>query len=191
MISREDARMIFSDCLVRYNSTLVYVMDIVADGILCFDLERQEVTNIRTDYSDIKPISSRLGYLDFGSISVFICRNPVRRYKVGINKHNLSIQWGDYPYTEAEQRFVSEAIDSMSGKAFVNTFNNRYPTLKEALDRIRKGHKIVAFERQFAISKKLDVFYKGDAVGKYQPDIESFVMDKGKEHLLSIITNRG
>lgn len=190
MISNDDAKMMFSNSLVQYKNELAYIMDITREGFLYFELKDQKIKSAKSDYLDLKPITTRLGYLDFGSICAFVFRKPVRRYKVGICKDNLSIRFGDIPYTEKEKEFIHSTVYTFTSQAYVQTHKNEYHTLGEALHILDKGGKVVPFDRQFAIDHKHRLYYKGILVGNYNSSANVFYFIKGKEYLESVITNR-
>lgn len=114
---------------------------------------KREVVDIKL----LDPTPVRLGYCNFEFSMSYLCRYPVRKdWKQGLNYNTLRVIGSEY---------VGEMIPYSE---IFKTINGEYPKILDAIKQAQAvKHGGVAYSRDFAISHKMEIWYKGQfAMGK-------------------------
>ncbi len=133
-------------------------------------------TNLITQREELLPIheenfgapTQRLGYVNVHGNVVYCLRTPIRRYKAGLSNENFVVKsfHGKYDTSGAHAK---AHVSGMMSIELADCVLGKYPTVPEAYKRIREGGVFaVAFDRQFAMTRENEVFYKGKRVGEYK-----------------------
>ena len=170
-ISVADAQTMYTGTVCEHKGDLVYVANI--DGnyqVLMKELLSGKLRQAVFDTDEFSaPSNGRLGYVNFGSVAMYIMRNPRRMYKNGFTYQNLTFKKSDgFGYTMEELDFVQlECRQGITNPAFVDTYTGKFPSFEEAVAQVlAKDARIIAFDRQFALSYKGGVYYKNIHVGQ-------------------------
>jgi len=188
--SLDDLKMMFAKTIIRYKEFPVFVEDVAIsrDEKVMLELYSLSTGECKwypfneEDYN-FKPV--RLGYLNLRGFSYYLYRKPVRKYKQGLALESLAIVDSGYHFLDNEERGRSQkvykSIKELHSKELVATIKGYYPSLKDALTMFEDMACEVAFDRQFSIDRKMNIFYKGCPVGCYEDGKISF--NKGQEYL--------
>lgn len=168
-ISVADACQMYSGAVCEYLGELVYVSSIDDNYlVLMKELLSNKIKRVKFDTDHFSaPSSGRLGYVNFGVIAMYFRREPKRIYSNGFTSRNISGVVGDFAYSPEELQLVrEETSNGITNPAFRDTFSGVFPSFEEAVKKaVTKEARIVAFDRQFAVSYKNGVYYKGTLVG--------------------------
>lgn len=181
MLTIGDAQSIYIGCLLQVDGEYVYVIDISDTGVQTLLHVTSGDTFLRkqVDFDGYKPINDRLGYVNFAGQAVYITRTTVRQYKVGLTARNISI--GEGLIRDRLWETAVRELQGMKAKQYVDTFQGRFPTLKDALKQLTNGATAVAFDRQFCVGNNMRVAYKDEYVGKVKDG--QIIWNNGREHL--------
>lgn len=159
----EDLSMMYSDALVLYKDKPVYVLRVGAVFDI-LDLESQEMNSVKFTEKDFSSLSRRVGMVNIGSDCVYVSRNPVRKYSVGLNHGNVKVQQLAGASSVSPFKVLYATAKGLREVGLANAINNKYPAFTEALSGSLRGG-CQAFDKQFAVDKKGRVFYKTKEVG--------------------------
>ena len=186
--SYQDLQQLFLGTVVLYKDKPVLVKQISADKtIKVYTLATQKVEIL--EKKDLKEISApirRLGFLNLPDGAVYMKRLPVRKWQVGISQNNVSVgvlPSGCYTANNAVLRAEAHRFDSV---AHHNMIHGIYPSLKEAIDYLKKTTVVIAFDKQFAIDSEGSIYFRTEEVGKLpakRVGIDSIQWRDGKSHL--------
>lgn len=167
-ISLDDIQRMYLNTLCAYKGEMVYFADINPNlKVLIMDVFSQKLRYVDFSLEDFTALSTgRLGYLNFGDLCCYVARCPVRKYAVGIDSGNFKIEWGDYRYPDASIQVLERLATSFHNSSFYDTYNGIYPTFQDVFERLKNGGKLIAFDRQFALSDEGKVYYRGAYVGQ-------------------------
>jgi len=138
--------------------------------------------------------TQRLGFVNVFDSVLYVRRNPVRRYKVGLSKENLSLQpLNDLVYP----RGAGETLRHVTGLSSIelgDCIMGKYPTFEEACKILHGGLgvKAIAFDRQFALTSNGYVYYKTTCVGRLAAkpkSINDIVFKAAFTHLVTLLEN--
>lgn len=189
LIDLNDQIQLFQNTLISYKGEVCYVSNIGQDSVLLERLVDGKELIVKFDFSLFKSISARIGYMNTGCTSLYATRRPLRQYQQGWNSQLFSFLSNAGDETSmAERNKALHDINSMNSRTWLNAINGIYPTFQEALEKVKQHHFSVAFDKQFAVSKHNEVFYRSAQVGRVDGDtVEQIVWDAGKEYLASVL----
>lgn len=166
-INIADAKMMYQDTLVLRKGIPIFIRQITDDGMVhAWHLPNQKFLRFRFKQADLSNPSFRLGYVNLGTNCFFLCRFTARIYKAGLNNTNIkSTQYSDHPLNRVEQLEASNIMKTLSSVSLYKTIKGIYPEIREAFRQATENKGVVAFDRQFAVSKDAIIFYKGKVVG--------------------------
>ena len=178
--SQHDANQALADSIIRYKGRAIYVSNVFKDAgkvvIQTKDMLTGRGRLIDVHDPELNFQSPKLGYVNFENGAVYVARKPRRRWKQGIDKACLICM---------PQRNAKELICS----SLVRTIEGVYPTYKEAVDTVQiPGISSVAFCREFAITSRGQLFFKGRDVGVRRGD--QLGLAKRYEHLRELLNMR-
>lgn len=185
--SLEDLAQMFNNSLVIHKNKPIKITRFNSKtNIKAFDLVSQRNIDMEVDTSELKAPGRCFGFVNFMDYVIYISRNPVRRYKVGICQESANFQ-APQKYVDILHSAEAQRVYAFTCPEIVDTVYNRYPSIPDVHKQLVNGAKIVAFDRQFAIDQFLNVYYKLNKVGKLKEfDIQ---FDKGWEHLTILLDN--
>ena len=191
--SVEDLCTMYVDTVSIYKNKPYYVKSISPTRkARCLNLlsQREEILPICEE--TFSAPSQRLGYVNVHGSVVYCTRTPVRKYKVGLSKENVKILHTTYDYDDGANAAVNR-IASLKSVELGDCILGKYPTLQEAVAKIKEGVcNIVAFDRQFAISHRYNIYYKNINVGtipKNAARVENIIFKEGFKHLITLLDN--
>lgn len=170
----EDIRQRLGGTVIRYNNRPYYC---AVDGglIILQDLVTGRIEHKVTADDPLIDISSLdLGYVNIShplSCAVHCARAGQRRYKQGVDFHHLVYNVLTIP----SEKFSMNG-DWMKCQGFLDAYEGKYPSFKDATKMISSGSKSVALSREVAILRDKDimkVFVKNDEVGWYKAGTNS------------------
>jgi hypothetical protein len=144
--------------------------DLSKANILAFDEEKREemLTINQLDFS-----VGKLGYVNdtLSGQALYISRLPIRRdFRQGLRSSQLSyIRNGSY-------NPLSENWLEHNAKSVNKCLRNRYLSLDEVIELAEEYNEDVAFSKNFALSRKYKLLYKGFTVGDLTKD-DKFKLD--------------
>ena len=193
VISWEDASSMFRDSVVLYKGAPVYCVN-VDRGMQAFirDLETGCMDRVQFSMKDFTNVNARLGYVNYDVFSVYMLRRPLRQYKIGLTAENISASKGDFGYSDGEMELIQRLRGGLTEANLCMTLLGRFPSFQEVYERVKeKSARILAFDRQFALSYKGGLYYRGKQVGsldlKKSDNINDIKMKQGYESLISLI----
>lgn len=161
------ARQRLDGTVVRANGKVTYLQHIdgwifhlrnIEDG---GDIEQHDIRNVAMDLNPVP-----LGYVNSGTRSYYLTRQPVRRWKQGLASDSIYVIGAkDGIHVNLGRLIVS--------KDLAKCINNDYPSVAKAYHMIRHGYHDVAFHREFSLSNlrgKRLLNYKGKSVGYIDDD---------------------
>lgn len=188
LIDLADQMQLFQNTLISYKDDVCYVSNIGPDSVLLERLVDGKEMLVEFDFNLFKTISARIGYMNSGLISLYASRRPLRQFLQGWGPHLFYFHGNNDGSGPKEKNKASHDINSMKSKTWLNAINGIYPTFKEAVAKVKNHHLSVAFDKQFAVGKNGDVFYRSTQVGEFDGDtVEQIVWNKGKEYLASVL----
>jgi hypothetical protein len=173
-ISYNDLERMYLYTLVSYDGVFYYVTNITRGKELV--LKNPLTNSVRTVPFNRESFVSpgNIGFVNKGKNCLYLTRIPRRIYYIGVNLDNLRIK------VLGNDRYEFRIDDP----SIVYALNDLYPTLEEALDLIKKGHTHVAFNKQFAVDKFTQLYYKTTVVGCVVNG--KCVFNPGKEFLANL-----
>lgn len=190
----EDLRRDFVGCVVMFGNKPVHILSVARDGTVSYrDMFSQREAHAPFTIKDFcKPVP-RVGFVNILNSVMYISREPVRKYFMGVNPQNVTckaILGLDYPSgaqatkARAAALGIPEVADAIMGK---------YPSLADACKKVKKFGGACAFDKQFCITAESNIFYKGDKVGvcplnaKGSADIQ---WNEGKQYLSILLDGK-
>lgn len=152
-----------SGTIVSYEDEPYYVNRVEANGMADvlklnhYRGEQREKLPLRE--LDLTPV--KLGYMNLYQSSHYLKRSPIRQYKQGLRKNNMSRLAGVPPF-----ELVSVEL--------YKTIKGTFPSIDECLDDIENDEAMgKAFSREFSFQKapkSIHLYYKGNKVGDLKKD---------------------
>lgn len=190
-LSYDDIVQQYLNNIVSYKGRIVYVEKVGIDkSVRIFDLIDQKYSTTHFSLVHFKPPRARLGMVNvFGSV-LYLSRIPVRNYGIGIYRKNLEIKSLKVEYSVGIAD-TKEAIKRLTDISIANTLSGIYPSFVLCMSLLNdKTASAIAFDRQFAISAKGEVFYKTEKVGKVSltaTDVKEIEFNDGYKHLAILL----
>ena len=188
--SVEDMKAMYQHSLVMIKNTPVYVETIYGStkiGGFNINTQRKEIYELGS-HLDMKAPGRCLGFINYEGKCVYMCRTPIRRYKVGVNRENCMLTLPD----GWRGAYIKDAIVRLTAPEIADTIKGRYPSIMDAWERVKdRAEEIVAFDRQFAIDFRGNVYFKANKVGKAEKpkDVYDIKFNKGSEYLILLLDN--
>lgn len=192
-ISVDDITTLFSGCVISYKGVPHKVLNVSPYKLIKMkNLVTNKIQNIDFNFDDMSHPLPRLGFVNSHCSTAYVLRKPVRRYQAGLTKGNIEIvclRNNEEAYPEGRD-IIIRMIHNMDGSEFTSMLLNEYPTLPEAKHNVKEFGGSQAFDRQFAIDSRFNIYYKEDVVGhlpKNCSTIERIEFTKGNEFLINLI----
>lgn len=186
MLSLEDLNQFFLHCVVMYKNKPVRVRSISRDkkmGIV--DLATGKFDTVTFDERHFKPPPRGIGMVNCFNAAVYLTRIPVRLYMMGWRAENTKVKEFSTIYPEGRGETL-DRLKTFECPEIAEAVFGKYPTFKKALEKAKATNGVFAFDRQFAIDFKGNIYYKFNKVGMIKPPhdkIEDIVWDEGREYL--------
>lgn len=189
--SREDLIQMFVDSVCIYKNKPYYIHDISPKHqALCTNLMTQEQEKLPISEDTFTAPTQRLGYVNIHGGLLHTSRKPIRRYKAGISKENFVIKTGHTGFLHGSGH-AKDVLNTLSCVELSNCILGKYPKFKEAMERVLGGvEQGVAFDRQFAVDKNLQIAYKNSIVGTVKRNaktVADITFAAGYEHLSTLL----
>lgn len=186
----DDLRRDLMGCVVMYKNKPVQVAMIHHNGqVRIRDLFTQREKDVEFTLEEFSKPTPRIGFVNVMGSVFYVARLPVRKYFMGVTTQNTKIHrlGVDYPagYGDTVGRVQQLAIPEVA-----DAIMNRYPTFEAALEEAKRVRGACAFDKQFAVDRRGNIFYKNDVVGKVDMNatsIQDIVWQEGKEHLFIVL----
>ena len=156
---------------MKGKDSLFYISDIVSRDnlldkavIIGYDhLKRERKLNIK----DLNFCVGKLGYVNdvMTGLAMFISRIPIRRdFRQGLRSAQLCYN------RNGSSGSISEVWLDQNIKAVNDCLNSKYPDFTEVIDLVEEYNNDVAFSKNFALSSKYRLLYKGFVIGDLTKD---------------------
>jgi len=168
-LNHNDVYQLYMDTICTYKGSPVRVTSIDRDlTVNIIMLRHGKNVVVKFDQELFGPPMGRIGFVNEGTHCVYVTRQPVRRFQIGLNRGNIKLHSMPFEDRKAADRDYN-IVYKMTSKGWAKALDNEYPSLAEAL-RIVTGHGgIVAFDKQFAVDAKRRIYYKTVEVGHIPP----------------------
>jgi hypothetical protein len=131
---------------------------------------------------EFQPITERVGFINVDDGCAYMMRTPARKFHKGLHPavmvvstaHNLNVI----------QRDQLKKLNYFT--AIVAALKREYPSLKEAVKDAVDRDAVVAFDKQFCINPKREIYYREKRVAnlpRNSTKLEAIKFQKGCEHL--------
>ncbi len=156
------------------------------------DLLTQKTVIDEEGIKHINPPLLRLGMVNIEGEVVFMSRLPVRKMHIGLNSQNTTVQaLRQEEYPQGFPALYKKALEFTS-PGIAETMLGKFPSFREALKQTREFGGACAFDRQFAVNKYGDIYYKTNVVGcikKSYSSVKKIEFKHGYESLIYLIRN--
>lgn len=188
-VEYKDLVQIFAESVIRWNKTPVYVKAVNRlNELVLQELgnKKEIITKVSDELLDFTPVP--LGMCNEGKDAFYLTRIPYRQYKQGVCKQSLRIKFISKNYDE----LAADKLLTMKSQGLKECINGDYPTLQNAIEKIRgdEGVKAIAFSRQFALDGDFNIFFKTERVGIYDADANQFVLSRKNTYLEGLLNAR-
>jgi hypothetical protein len=184
-ISDQDKIQQFQDTLILYKGKPCKVKQI-GPKIKIFNLVTQRPSFVEFSLKEFAPPSLRLGFVNIDEAAVYVSRKHIKQFQIGLSKSNCSFFVNDNMYVP-DRRGAIHKLASLECPEFSDMLFGHYPKLEDAFAQAKEFKGAVAFDRQFAIDCRKQVFYKRWFVGYYEGG-KKIVFDD-KYQYLSLLLN--
>ena len=178
--SQHDANQALTDSIISYKGRSIYVTSAIAGNgkivINTKDMLTGKGETIDVKDPDLNFQSPKLGYVNFENGAVYVARKPRRQWKQGLYKTCLI----SMPQKQGRDLICSSLVRTIEGV---------YPSFEECVNRVQiPGISSVAFCREFAITSRGQLCFKGREVGLTAG--VKFILIKRYEHLRELLDRR-
>ncbi len=172
-----DLERMYSHSTVFYDDVLYYVERIRShEEIVMVNLLTSKRRTVAFDMKRFVPPGA-VGYVNQGGVATYVVRIPRRIYYVGLSDQNIQAKPVGRP--------LAPSFTGVYSRQFAYAVYDLYPTLEEAIYSLAvENHLSVAFNKQFAIDRDHNLYYRTKIVGKVVDN--KCVFNKGKEFLSNL-----
>lgn len=158
------AQMYANSLLIHKNKPLLVERFYTKTEVNAFDLTTQRNVVLKeVNHEDFKAPGRVFGFVNIDGYVVYVSRTSIRRYKVGLSNENMAL---DCPKAHERVMGGHKVAGIITSPEICDAIFNRYPTISEAWNRVKdRVDNIVAFDRQFAVDYRGDIYYKTTKVG--------------------------
>ena len=165
-VSAADLHTFFNGTVVLYNNRPTKVQRVTdAKVFRLLDLESQKISTVPMAHRAITSPTRRLGMVNIDCCAVFIKRIPYRKWQIGINHNNTSIQRLPLEYRDESEAAIDK-LRNMEHPSLADCMYDKYPDFSEAFNSAVEFNGTFAFDKQFAVCWDGSVFYKNKKAGK-------------------------
>jgi len=154
--------------ILRLDRNPIYIMSVEAKGkdynLFIRDLltDTRKVILYSDDQLNLNPVP--LGFCNvrrFYNQAYYTFRLPARTWSIGLNHTNFGVS---SPFGSAENKSAlkEKSTDLFASPSLVRTIMNDYPSIEQAaktLKETRFEKECIAFSRNFALSRRMEVIY--------------------------------
>jgi hypothetical protein len=181
-----DIVQLFGDCVCMYDGHPVRVIK-AGRNMRIKNLEHGKEATVKFEFDKFKPLRSRLGFINFNGMVFYAARTPSRNFSVGLTQRNVKLDFLNHAAVNRNRMHENyDKVRKMTGKEWFDTIKGNYPSLQMALKIASTTNGSCAFDRQFAVDKDRNVYYKKVLVGNVPArarSINRIVFKDGYEHL--------
>jgi hypothetical protein len=188
ILSLADRVMQYGDALLLYSGIPVYVREVGQNAMTLRTIQTGKVDIVPVVLEDFSPIT-RMGFVNIYNSVVEVVRQPARKYSIGMTRDNTAIRPLPVRYPRGEDCTLDK-LGRLTAVELFDTINGIYPPIEEALDTAQSKEGACAFDRQFAVSKDLEVLYKTRKVGyvdKKASSVKEIVFHKQYSYLTTLL----
>lgn len=190
-IAVDDLRQMYKDSVVFHKNKPVYIEQIGGNGDVAFlDIIAQRREILPFSIKNFVTPTRRIGMVNIMGGVVYAYRLPVRKYKVGISGENIRVSTLDVDFPRMGRSNPRTMVAGLQCIEVGEALLNKYPTLNQALKMLGEMTYAVAFDKQFAIDRHRNIFYKTQRVGMLpegKTKVDDIVFSKGNEHLILLL----
>lgn len=173
-IAVRDLQQMYERSLCKYKDNYIYILSIEDDEqveYLDLNTQRINLTKFNSEDFDFTPV--RIGYVNYRGVANYIIRNPIRQFKAGTAPTNchivpINIKLLDHKKIArvSESQMRSLEFNSIE---LLDALNNNYPSIENIVKDMKENKAIIslAFDKQFAIDYKYNIYYRNKLVGKF------------------------
>jgi hypothetical protein len=174
-LNYEDKVQLFRGATLIYNGRLVKILKVTeGGGLVYFDLKDQKQrTTTKANFDKIANPSKRLGMINIQGGVIYAMRMPVRQYSVGFTSTNVRFETLPGGFLDRE-RDVLATLAPLQCRELWECYFSQYPSIEECISYVKEFGGAKAFDKQFAISDGLSVWYKASFVGEIPEKAKSF-----------------
>jgi hypothetical protein len=172
--SHDDLCQMFDNTVSMYKNKPYNIIHISRDcTALVRNLLTQRESRIKIDEDNWTAPMQRLGFINIQGSCLYLTRNPIRRYKTGLSKENLNVATlPELPYPRGAMQAMTK-VKELDCIELGDCIMGKYPSFEEALQEVQSGVSAMAFDRQFAVDNRGNVFYKTQHVGMVKLNAKS------------------
>lgn len=159
----------------------------VGNKIKLLDLLTQKTKSVEFSLKDFTGPRTRLGFVNCDDGVVYVSRVPSRIMTVGINTANCRLDILEDAECPVGNSAIIRRVSEMECPEFGRMLLGHYPTLKAAFKQANEENGTVAFDRQFAVTARGQVYYRNVLSGVYNASTNEIKFNKGKEFLQLLI----
>lgn len=165
------ARSRLNSSYMKGKENLFFIMDIYAkDNRLdtaTIHAVNEHKKEVKININQLNFSVGKLGYVNdaMTGLAMFVSRLPIRRdFRQGLRYSQLCFN------RNGSSNSVNEVWMDQNAKALNNCLENRYPKLEEVIEQVEEYNNDVAFSKNFALSNKYKLLYKGFVIGDLNKD---------------------
>lgn len=176
-LSHADIQQLYDKNLMIHKGVLVKVGGFEFDRpVSCslLNVSTGKKTRVEFKQEDFKAPEKRIGFVNHKQAVVYVVRNPVRRYGLGINTENSECRLLPSKYYPLDRSITRDKVRTLEVVDVYKAYANKYPTMKEAIENAVAWKGACAFDKQFAVTYDMQVYYKDLPVGEIVDDVLKF-----------------
>lgn len=167
-LSLNDIEQLYVGSICKFRDEVVRVNSVNQDRDVTITLlQYNKKARVHFNREDFTPTRGRIGFVNEGGHALYVTRQPVRRYSVGITSYNISIKC--LPNYRVPSMKAADSLLRLNTKPWSQALKNEYPTLSEAIQIAKDTQGSCAFDKQFAVDKNRVIYFKTQAVGHIPP----------------------
>jgi len=188
-ISYDDLNILLSKSVILYADKPVYVSDINYDKVLdlkFFSREKGKSVPLNDPLLNFTPV--KLGMCNHGGAAFYLCRVPARQWCQGLSEKTLRIT----DFSQSNKGVAKAEIAKLKAKGLASCILGEYETLEKTIDVLQREENVVsmAFSREFALDKEMNLYFKQDKVGMYDVDANRPIYLSSKKYLKELLNAR-
>lgn len=191
-VTYEDLCQYYSQSLVLYKGKVHKVKSISMErSFRLLNLHTMKTITDPKGEEHIQPLMRRMGMLNLDGSVLYLQRQPVRKYNIGITEANVVFKILDVQYP-ADAILTKKKAQTFECPEIADMLFDVYPTLKESMAQVKEFGGASAFDKQFAVDNRFNIHYKSWRVGSIPKNcstVAKIEWSPGYEHLGILLEN--
>lgn len=188
-IAVADIEQRYAKSVVMYKRKPVKVQKINANGDMrILDLFSQREETVPFSLKDFTPPALRIGFVNVKGSVVYVTRQPIRRYKVGLSSENTRVELLGVHYPDGQHETLCK-VHELECIELADALLNKYPSKRKCVNHLLQFRGAMAFDKQFAIDNRMGVWYKREEVGTIDPHTLNITFGDSFKHLGILLDN--